>query len=90
MQPWGVKRAVAGVENFLLGMLFGRMASHQLYREETVMLLEAGSKAGCSGYAGAATLYLGHVREQTDGRYLIACGDRLRVSAEVQVVCSCP
>ncbi|NOK18202.1 hypothetical protein [Corallococcus carmarthensis] len=75
---------------FFLGILVGRTVGYRLFRFETVMVLEADSAKGCAGYMGTGEIYLDRHFGQSDGRYKMACGERVRLSAEAQVVCHCP
>lgn len=75
---------------FLVGVLFGRLVSPRVYREETVMVIGSASARGCEGYAGVAPVFFGMPRGQSDGRYRVACGEWTRVSEDAQLLCTCP
>lgn len=91
MSPVGRWLVIGGVVVFLSGVLFGRMASSHVYRNEAVIAVVGSSRAeGCSGDLTRGTVFLGSVRDNIDGAYKIACGERTRLSDEVQVVCRCP
>lgn len=86
----GRRWAIGGALLFLVGVLFGHLMGPRVYREETVMVIGSSGVRGCEGHVGTTPVLFGMSRGNSDGVYRIACGARMRLSEDAQLVCMCP